>query len=174
MQFLTLWTSLNYALLRFNHSISIQYRLTACTWAQKSTADDWLTSLRRLLCAFLERGLKMGSKEIQDVSDSNGKGENYQQALTVLNEAVDIVRSPSMSSCQSITTATVGSHRRVVSKTKHSKTKTEARSTQNSKTKHPNLENEAPYLQNKAPKTLENEAPKTRKRRPLNLENEAP
>ena len=32
----------------------------------------------------------------------------------------------------------------VVSKTKHSKTKTEARSTQNSKTKHPNLENEAP------------------------------
>ena len=52
----------------------------------------------------------------------------------------------------------------VVSKTKHSKTKTEARSTQNSKTKHPNLENEAPYL--------ENEALKTRKRRPLNLENE--
>ena len=32
----------------------------------------------------------------------------------------------------------------VVSKTKHSKTKTEARSTQSSKTKHPNLENEAP------------------------------
>ena len=32
----------------------------------------------------------------------------------------------------------------VVSKTKHSKTKTEARSTQNSKTKHLKLENEAP------------------------------
>ena len=32
-----------------------------------------------------------------------------------------------------------------------SKTKTEARSTQNSKTKHPNLENEAPYLENEAP-----------------------
>ena len=32
----------------------------------------------------------------------------------------------------------------VVLKTRHSKTKTEARSTQNSKTKHPNLENEAP------------------------------
>ena len=32
----------------------------------------------------------------------------------------------------------------VVSKTKHSKTKTEARSTQISKTKHPRLENEAP------------------------------
>ena len=111
MQFLTLWTSLNYGLLRFNYSISIQHRLTACTWAQKSTPDDWLTSLRRLLCAFLERGLKMGSKEIQDVSDSNEKGENYQQALTVLNEAVDILRSPSMSSCQSITTATVGSQR---------------------------------------------------------------
>ena len=31
-------------------------------------------------------------------------------------------------------------HAMVVSKTKHSKTKTEARSTQNSKTKHPNLE----------------------------------
>ena len=47
----------------------------------------------------------------------------------------------------------------VVSKTKHSKTKTEARSAQNSKTKRPKLENEAL---------------KTRKRRPLNLENEAP
>ena len=33
---------------------------------------------------------------------------------------------------------------KVVSKTKHSKTKTEARSTQISKTKHPKLENEAP------------------------------
>ena len=48
----------------------------------------------------------------------------------------------------------------VVSKTKHSKTKTEARSTQISKTKHPKLENEDPKL--------ENEAPKTRKRRPQN------
>ena len=159
MQFLTLWTSLNYGLLRFNHSISIQYRLTACTWAQKSTADDWLTSLRRLLCAFLERGLKMGSKEIQDVSDSNGKGENYQQALTVLNEAVDIVRSPSMSSCQSITTATVGSHRRVVSKTKHSKTKTEARSTQISKTKHPISKTKHPKLSKTKHPKLENEDP---------------
>ena len=67
----------------------------------------------------------------------------------------------------------------VVSKTKHSKMKTEARSTQISKTKHPNLENEAPYLENKDPKIsktkhpkLENEALKNRKRRPLNLENE--
>ena len=57
----------------------------------------------------------------------------------------------------------------VVSKTKHSKTKTEARSTQNSKTKHPNLENEAPKTRKqstqdsktKHPK-LENEAPKSR------------
>ena len=32
----------------------------------------------------------------------------------------------------------------VVSKTKHSKTKTEARSTQISKTEHPKIENEAP------------------------------
>ena len=39
----------------------------------------------------------------------------------------------------------------VVSKTKHSKTKTEAQSTQISKTKHPKLENEAPYLENEAP-----------------------
>ena len=54
----------------------------------------------------------------------------------------------------------------VISKTKHSKTKTEARSPQNSKTKHP-------ISKTKHPK-LENEAPKTRKRRPLNLENEAP
>ena len=37
---------------------------------------------------------------------------------------------------------------RVVSKTKHSKTKTEARSTQISKTKHPKLENEAPSIEN--------------------------
>ena len=36
----------------------------------------------------------MASKEIQDVSDSEGKGENYQRALTLLNEAVDILRSP--------------------------------------------------------------------------------
>ena len=36
----------------------------------------------------------------------------------------------------------------VVSKTKHSKTKTEARSTQNSKTKHPNLENEGRKTRN--------------------------
>ena len=58
----------------------------------------------------------------------------------------------------------------VVSKTKHSKTKTEARSTQISKTKHPKLENEAPksrkrstqILKTKHPK-LENGAPKTRK-----------
>ena len=55
---------------------------------------------------------------------------------------------------------------RVVSKTKHSKTKTEARSTQNSKTKHPNLENEAPYL--------ENEAPKTRKRSTQNSKTKTP
>ena len=47
----------------------------------------------------------------------------------------------------------------VVLKTRHSKTKTEARSTQISKTKHPKLENEAPKL--------ENEAPKTRKRSTL-------
>ena len=55
----------------------------------------------------------------------------------------------------------------VVSKTKHSKTKTEARSTQISKTKHPKLENEAPNnsktktarSKTKHPK-LENEAPK--------------
>ena len=42
-------------------------------------------------------------------------------------------------------------HHRVVSKIKHSKTKTEARSTQISKTKHPKLENEAPYLENEDP-----------------------
>ena len=94
MQFLTSWTSLNYGLLRFSYSISIQYRLTACTWANKSIADCWLRSSRRLLRASLARGLKMASKETRDVSDSNGKGENYQRALTLLNEAVDILRSP--------------------------------------------------------------------------------
>ena len=57
----------------------------------------------------------------------------------------------------------------VVSKTKHSKTKTEARSTQISKTKHPKLENEAPKSRKRStqdsktkhPK-LKNEAPKSR------------
>ena len=64
-----------------------------------------------LLRAFLARGLQMASKEIQDVSDSEGKGENYQRALTLLNEAVDILRSTCMSSCHSIRIATVGSLR---------------------------------------------------------------
>ena len=36
----------------------------------------------------------MASKEIQDVHDCDGKGENYQRAITLLNEAVDILRSP--------------------------------------------------------------------------------
>ena len=82
MQFLTLQITLNYGLLRFNYSILIPYRMTACTRARKSTADYWLTSLCRLLCTFLARDLKMASKEIQDVSNSDGKGENYQRALT--------------------------------------------------------------------------------------------
>ena len=82
MQFLTLQITLTYGLLRFNYSILIPYRMTACTRARKSTADYWLTSLCRLLCTFLARDLKMASKEIQDVSDSDGKGENYQRALT--------------------------------------------------------------------------------------------
>ena len=49
----------------------------------------------------------------------------------------------------------------VVSKTRHSKTKTEARSTQISKTKHLNLEHEAP---------VENEAPKNSKTKTTKLE----
>ena len=59
----------------------------------------------------------------------------------------------------------------VVSKTKHSKTKTEAQSTQISKTKHPKLENEAPKSRKRSTQNsktkhpeLENEAPKTQKR----------
>ena len=66
--------------------------------------------------------------------------------------------------------------RMVVSKTKHSKTKTEARSTQISKTKYPNLENEAPKSRKwstQISKTkhakIENEAPKTRKRGTQNV-----
>ena len=76
----------------------------------------------------------------------------------------------------------------VVLKTKHSKTKTEARSTQISKTKHPNLENGAPKPRKRSTQTsktkhpnLKNEAPKTWKRstqdsktKHPNLENEAP
>ena len=56
---------------------------------------------------------------------------------------------------------------RVVSKTKHSKTKTEARSTQNSKTKHPKLENEAPKIENEAPKTRKRSTQNTRHRSAL-------
>ena len=52
-----------------------------------------------------------------------------------------------------------------MSKTKHSKTKTEARSTRKLENEAPEHENEAPELENEAPE-LENEAPK--------LENEAP
>ena len=57
----------------------------------------------------------------------------------------------------------------VVSKTKHSKTKTEARSTQISKTNHLNLGNEAP-IENEAPKSRKSSTQKTRKRRNLKLE----
>ena len=69
--------------------------------------------------------------------------------------------------------------KRAVSKTKHSKTKTEARSTQISpKTKHPKIENEAPKSRKRSTQIIiiiiiiiskaehpkiENEAPKTRK-----------
>ena len=61
----------------------------------------------------------------------------------------------------------------VVSKTKHLKTKTEARSTQNSKTKHPKLENEAPYLENEAPKTRKRSTQISKTKHPK-LENEDP
>ena len=57
----------------------------------------------------------------------------------------------------------------VVSKTKHSNTKTEVRSTQISKTKHPKLENEAPKTRKRSTQilktnhtNLENKALKTR------------
>ena len=54
----------------------------------------------------------------------------------------------------------------VMSKTKHSKTKTEARNTQNSKTKHPKLENGAPKTRKRSTQISKTEHP--------NLENEAP
>ena len=56
-----------------------------------------------------------------------------------------------------------GTALKVVSKTKHSKTKTEARSTQISKTKHPKLENEAPKSRKRSTQKLENEDPKNSK-----------
>ena len=52
----------------------------------------------------------------------------------------------------------------VVSKTKHSKTKTEARSTQISKTKHPKLENEAPKTRKRSTQISKTKHPKTRNR----------
>ena len=54
------------------------------------------------------------------------------------------IRTTAPTATTAATTTTTTTTVAVVSKTKHSKTKTEARSTQNSKTKHPNLENEAP------------------------------
>ena len=57
-----------------------------------------------------------------------------------------LVRPPGnepVTSRSAVTCSTDWANTRVVSKTKHSKTKTEARSTQISKTKHPKLENEA-------------------------------
>ena len=56
----------------------------------------------------------------------------------------------------------------VVSKTKHSKTKTEARSTQISKTKHPRSKTKHPKTRKRRPLNLENEAPKTRNHRRFN------
>ena len=58
----------------------------------------------------------------------------------------------------------------LVSKTKHSKTKTEARSTQISKTKHPKLENEAPKSRKRSTQKLENEDPKNSKTKTPKLE----
>ena len=71
----------------------------------------------------------------------------------------------------SITTSNYTAWRKiVVSKRKHLKTKTEARSTQISKTEHPRLENEAPKSRKRSTQNsktehpkLENEAPKNRK-----------
>ena len=61
----------------------------------------------------------------------------------------------------------------VVSKTKHSKTKTEARSTQISKTKHPKLENEAPRSRKRSTQNSKTKHPKLENEAPY-LENEAP
>ena len=69
---------------------------------------------------------------------------------------------------------TAGTWKWVISITKHSKTKTEARSTQISKTEHPNLENEAPKSRKRSTQdsktkypNLENEALKSRNHRTL-------
>ena len=61
----------------------------------------------------------------------------------------------------------------VVSKTKHSKTKTEARSTQISKTKHPNLENEAPKTRKRSTQDRKRSTQISKTKHPK-LENEAP
>ena len=64
--------------------------------------------------------------------------------------------------------------RMVVSKTKHLKTKTEARSTQISKTKYPNLENEGTQVSKMEHPNLENEARKNRKRSTQNSKTRHP
>ena len=97
MQFLTLWTSLNYGL-HCCDSI-IQYRFNI-DWplvhepANAPLMTDW--RLRAgFFAPFLHEVWKWRRRKfLKDVSDSDGKGENYQRALTLLNEAVDILRSP--------------------------------------------------------------------------------
>ena len=68
----------------------------------------------------------------------------------------------------------------VVSKTKHSKTKTKARSTQISKTKHPKLENEAPKTRKRSTQNSKTKTPRSKTKHPRSktkhskLENEDP
>ena len=94
MQFLTLWTSLNYGSLRFNYSISIQYRLTACIWARKK--HRWLLTdvfgqpSSRLSCTRFENGVEGFSR----CERFQRKRRKLSTSLTLLNEAVDILRSP--------------------------------------------------------------------------------
>ena len=77
-------------------------------------------------------------------------------------------RKGAAKSCQSLDTiqwvSKVPGQELVVSKTKHSKTKTEARSTQISKTKHPKLENEAPKSRKRSTLSRKRSTQKTRHR----------
>ena len=97
MQFLTLRITLNYGLLQFNYSILIPYRMTACTRSRKSIL---VHASLHLSCTRFENGIEGNSR----CERFQWKRRKLSKSINILNEAVDILRSPCMSSCNSFIT----------------------------------------------------------------------
>jgi len=93
--------------------------------------------------------------------------------LNPSRQKTDIVRSKNAKNCASYVHCLQVAITTVVSKTKHSKTKTEARSTQNSKTKHPRSKTKTPKSRKRS--TLDRKrSTQISKTKTPKLENEAP